>query len=155
MDKPCHQIRNLQQAVASRGRKPAINEMRQMLIDWLREHKDDAILPGMTVESFVVSDNLGPYRFQSMEEYLQHMAANNEWVDHVMLYAISGVFQVQLVVFIGGQDSHHSNLYNAHRYAPTALSAMISAFSKSSPSGLWHGRPEVKGRGSGVQRPEE
>ena len=35
-------------------------------------------------------------------------------------------FQVQLLVFVGGQAPHHSNVYNAQRYAPTALHVTIS-----------------------------
>ena len=125
VDNPGREITNLLTSVTGQNRKRTINLMRQMLIKWLRAHKNQEILPHMTVEQFVVSDT-GPYHFASMNEYLEHMAVNDQWIDHIMLYAISAVFEVQLLVFVGGQDSHHSNVYNAQRYAPTALHVTIS-----------------------------
>ena len=87
VENPGDEMRSINESLAKRGRKRTIDLMREKLVAWLRANKDREILPGMTVEQFVSSDT-GTHQYTSMDDYLQYMSVNDQWIDHVMLYAL-------------------------------------------------------------------
>ena len=89
VERPGNEMRSINESLAKRGRKPTIDLMREKLVAWLRANKDREILPSMTVAEFVTSDT-GTHRYESMTAYLAHMSMKDQWIDHVMLYAVSG-----------------------------------------------------------------
>ena len=95
---------NLLQVLSTHGRHPALRFLRRMLLKWLGEHKSDEIVPGMTIEEFIVSDSTPSFNFDSFDQYVTTMATHGEWVDQTMMFAVSSVLNVHIVVFSGDSE---------------------------------------------------
>lgn len=70
--------------------------MRLQLLIYVRDHRDTEVVPSVTL-----SDLLNMAGFSSVTAYIEHMRNPQVWIDTPMLWAMAGVYNVQLVVYVG------------------------------------------------------
>jgi hypothetical protein len=80
----------------SHGRDAALQAMRCMLLLWIRDNANVEPLPGVSVASWVCMEG-----YASMQAFIEAMRKPRVWVDTPMLVAASGVFEIQVVCFVG------------------------------------------------------
>ena len=77
--------------VAARDRHRALAAMRLMMCIWIRDNASVEVLPGTTIEQYVQMDG------DSIDTYCVGMRQPGAWIDTLMLFAASAVFNIQLV----------------------------------------------------------
>jgi hypothetical protein len=82
-----------------KGRDAALHVMRIMLLIWVRDNKDVEIVPCVKLTQLIEMETAG-----RTSAYIEMMSHPRVWIDTPMLLAMSAVFNVQLVVFLGLQE---------------------------------------------------
>ena len=94
----------LMHVLEQHGRLAALKWLRARLVAWLKANPETEILDGMSIETFVLTDDTPHFSFDSFKSYLTTMGTHGEWVDHVMLYAAASVLDVHVLIFSGGSE---------------------------------------------------
>jgi len=83
-----------------KGRKPALNLLRKLLVQWVKSHSSTSVLPDLTLRALCCMDS----HYTSFDKYLEAMGKPCVWIDTPMLYAASAVFEMQIIVFVGSGE---------------------------------------------------
>lgn len=79
-----------------RGRDTALHVMRLLLLVWVRNNIDLEIIPSVTLAQLIEMETGG-----GPLAYFEMMRCRGAWIDTPMLVAMTAVFNVQVVVFLG------------------------------------------------------
>ena len=63
--------KQLLSVLRSSNRKSAMQWLRLRLVAWIRDHRSDEMVPGMSVEDFIVSDSAARFNHESLDSYLK------------------------------------------------------------------------------------
>lgn len=88
------QVQQLTKILRRDGRERACHALRIMLLLYLREHSQCQLVPGVTVEQWLQMEG-----HENTGNYITAMRVERTWVDSPMLWAASGLFGMQVVVF--------------------------------------------------------
>ena len=83
-----------------KGRKAALTALRLKLLIWLRDHRNEEILPAVSIEDWVAME-------PGMDSFAQYMTAMRQagcWIDTPMLHAASALLGIQVVCLVGSSD---------------------------------------------------
>lgn len=84
------------QVLVRQGRERAWQVIRLMLVLWICRNRNVEMLPSLTLANLIAMETS-----RGFDEYVATMKQPREWVDTPMLLAMTAVFEVQLVVFVG------------------------------------------------------
>lgn len=92
----CPRAQQLRKHYQKHGREAALRALRIMLLIWIREHANTEVVPDVTISAWVQMEG-----YASLEEYMATMRVPRTWVDTPMMLAASGVFDMQMVCWVG------------------------------------------------------
>ena len=81
--------------------KSACQVLRLGLLLWIKDNEHEEILPDVRLLDWMVMEG-----YTSKADYISAMKQDGEWIDTLMLFAASAVFQAQVVVFLEDGSPH-------------------------------------------------
>ena len=89
-------VQQVLHTLAQEGRDAALLKIRRLCGAWLRRHSANQVIPGVTVNEWVMMGSL----HSSFASHIQSWEQPGTWVEAPLLHAASAVFNLQIVVFL-------------------------------------------------------